>query len=177
MASGKTKLVRSYLANDYKLYDMAGNVWEWCLDGYDNSYYSKSAKKNPLAGHDSIEMLIGEYKDIRSARVLRGGAWFALYPSHWYEGWNNGVRGGKADPHPHLRAANRFDNSALTARADIGFRCAVDAVSPDSFTSEAGEPFQLAGKEVLDLADTSVALVRVVAVPTQVSASVKPPPK
>ena len=44
---GGTSVVGSYPANDFGLYDMAGNVWEWVADGYDQNYYSKSPKKNP----------------------------------------------------------------------------------------------------------------------------------
>ncbi|HIB90364.1 TPA: hypothetical protein EYO57_24800 [Candidatus Poribacteria bacterium] len=33
------------------LYDMTGNVWEWCLDQWNSSYYGKSAVLNPLWGH------------------------------------------------------------------------------------------------------------------------------
>ena len=53
--------VGSYQANGYGLYDMVGNVCEWCADWYDEEYYVKSPRRNPK-GVDS-----GDF------RVLRGG--------------------------------------------------------------------------------------------------------
>ncbi len=47
----------------YGCEDMSGNVWEWCQDWFDEKYYSKSPKENPMG------------PDTGSNRVLRGGAW------------------------------------------------------------------------------------------------------
>ncbi|GAB4496655.1 MAG: hypothetical protein OHK0052_06900 [Anaerolineales bacterium] len=58
-----TAPVGSYPPNDYGLYDMSGNVWEWVRDFYAAEYYQTSPYNNPL-GPSS-----GKY------RVVRGGAW------------------------------------------------------------------------------------------------------
>lgn len=62
---GKTTEVGSYPqgASPYGCQDMAGNVWEWCNDWYDEDYYKRSPQRNPQ-GPSS-----GGY------RVLRGGSW------------------------------------------------------------------------------------------------------
>ena len=57
-----TSPVSSYPPNGYGLYDMAGNVWEWCADWYDKEYYASSPRRNPTGPNS------GKY------RVLRGGS-------------------------------------------------------------------------------------------------------
>ena len=64
--NGTTKLVGSYSANGYGLYDMAGNVWEWCQDWYDSDYHTNSPVNNPQG------------PETGSDRVLRGGSWVNL---------------------------------------------------------------------------------------------------
>ena len=53
-------------ANAFGLYDMSGNVWEWCQDWYDDSYYSKGENDNPRGPSTG------------SSRVLRGGSFVSV---------------------------------------------------------------------------------------------------
>jgi formylglycine-generating enzyme required for sulfatase activity len=59
----RTCKVGSYKPNKFGLYDMHGNVWQWCSDWYSKDYYKDSPAKDPK-GPDSGD-----------ARVLRGGSW------------------------------------------------------------------------------------------------------
>ncbi len=59
-----TKPVGGRNANELGIYDMSGNVWEWCWDWYDDNYYANSPENNPKGA------------DTGSNRVARGGSWF-----------------------------------------------------------------------------------------------------
>lgn len=65
-----TAPVASFPPNGYGLYDMSGNVWEWCLDYYRPDYYARSRRRNPRGPRDSYDP--DEPNIIK--RVQRGGS-------------------------------------------------------------------------------------------------------
>ena len=92
-----TAPVGSFPPNGYNLYDMAGNVWEWCFDEYNSEFYSLSVQNNPRFGREQAP-------DNENFRVLRGGGW-----------------GGAPED---LRVADRWYH--LSSGSTIGFRCVKD---------------------------------------------------
>ena len=71
---GDTTVVGTYPANEYGLYDMRGNVWEWCLDEYNADFYAASPRHNPIAG-GTVDNILSDWTNVKSVRVLRGGSW------------------------------------------------------------------------------------------------------
>lgn len=94
--SSDTVTVKSYPPNEYGLYDMAGNIYEWCQDWYDYNYYevSQQEPENPQGPLQGV------------FRVLRGGCWKSL----------------KED----LRCSHRNRNNPGIVNRTYGFRCAAD---------------------------------------------------
>ncbi len=74
----RTTTVASYPPNAWGLYDMHGNVWEWCQDGFDNDAYQKFATETAVDPRGD--------EDEPSERVLRGGCWnfYARYARSSY---------------------------------------------------------------------------------------------
>ena len=107
-----TTAVGKYPPNGYGLYDMIGNVWEWCLDEYSTTFYAISPARNPLSGANSIKWILNNYIGIKSHRVMRGGSYASAPGTNAWE----------------VTVSGRFGYLPVNA-ARTGFRC-VRAVSP-----------------------------------------------
>ncbi len=73
-SSGNTHIVGGKLPNELGLYDMSGNVWEWCDSYYTASYYKEHRTKPNFKKMNKKERQLAE--ENLNYRVLRGGSWY-----------------------------------------------------------------------------------------------------
>jgi formylglycine-generating enzyme required for sulfatase activity len=97
-----TAPVGSYPPNGYGLFDMAGNVWEWCADWYHPGYYARSPRDNPPGPTDCYD----PHEPDLAKRVQRGGSFLCsdVYCLRY-------------------RPGGRGKGEVSSATCHVGFRC------------------------------------------------------
>ena len=105
-----TAPVGSYPPNGYGLYDIAGNVTEWCFDAYDENFYAISPRRNPIADIITTNLENGKIT-VNKTRVVRGASWFHPPQNVW------------------IASRNGWSTELSKLPFNIGFRC-VKSVTP-----------------------------------------------
>jgi formylglycine-generating enzyme required for sulfatase activity len=106
----RTAPVKSYPPNGYGLFDMAGNVWEWCSDWYQRDYYRSQAAFGTVVNPAGPGRSNDPTRPFEPLRVQRGGSFLCSdqYCSRY-------------------RPSARHGCSPDTGMSHVGFRCAMSA--------------------------------------------------
>ncbi len=104
-----TAPVKSFPTNGYGLYDMAGNVWEWCGDWYDRELHPRLAAEELVVDPKGPEKTNDPQQPFAQLRVQKGGS-FLCHESYCLR----------------YRPSARHGGAPDTGMSHVGFRCAMD---------------------------------------------------